>query len=69
MWYFVEYNGKLLRATKTKPVALSFINKKGLKDDEFNSLKLVDSNGAIYDPVTGNLKEDDAFCPRDIYQF
>lgn len=67
MWYFVEYNGKLLKATKTKIVALSFIRQKGLRDDESNSLKLVDSNGDMYDPVTGDDINDDVFCRRDIY--
>lgn len=67
MWYFVEYNGKLLKATKTKIVALSFIRKKGLRGDESNSLVLVDSLGDMYDPVTGADVVPDAFCPRDKY--
>lgn len=53
MWYFVEYNGKLLKATKTKGAALCFIIRKGLRDDESNSLNLVDSHGDMYDPETG----------------
>lgn len=65
MWYFVEYNGKLLKATKTKIVALAFIREKGLRDDESNSLVLTDSYGAMYDPVTGDYIEDDAMCRRD----
>lgn len=67
MWYFVEYNGKLLKATKTKGAALSFIIRKGLRDDEANSLVLADSYGDMYDPVTGADIVPDAFCRRDIY--
>lgn len=65
MWYYVEYNGKLLKATKTKGAAISFINYKGLRDDESNSLNLVDSYGDMYDPVTGNYIEDDSMCRRN----
>lgn len=67
MWYYVEYNGKLLKATKTKGAALSFINHKGLRDDDANSLVLVDNYGDMYDPVTGADVVPDAFCSRDIY--
>ena len=67
MWYFVEYNGKLLKATKTKGAALCYIIRKGLRDDENNSLVLADSYGDTYDPVTGADIIPDAMCRRDIY--
>ena len=54
MWYFVEYNGKLIKATKRLKPALTFISRKGLQDDADNVLRLVDSTGEMYDPVDGN---------------
>lgn len=54
MWYFVEYNGKCLKATKRLHAALAFIEKKGLQDDTDNVLRLADSNGDMYNPINGN---------------
>lgn len=54
MWYFVEYNGKCLKATKRITPALAFINRKGLQDDADNVLRLVDSQGEMYNPITGS---------------
>lgn len=65
MWYYVEYNGKLLKATKTKAAAICFIIHKGLRDDDSNSLVLCDSYGDEYDPVTGADIIPDAFCEGD----
>lgn len=53
MWYFVEYNGRLLKATKRLKPALSFIQKRGLQDDADNVLRLVDSTGEMYNPING----------------
>lgn len=55
MWYFVEYNGRLLKATKRVMPAVDFIHRKGLKDDSDNKLVLVDSQGDTYNPYTGQM--------------
>lgn len=54
MWYFVEYNGRCLKAYKRLSAAVAYIEKKGLQDDAANSLYLVDSNGDMYEPMTGD---------------
>lgn len=54
MWYFVEYNAKYIAMYKRLCNALKFIERKGLKNDRLNSLYLVDSNGDLYNTVTGN---------------
>jgi hypothetical protein len=54
--YFVCYNSKLIASRKTISSCKSYISQKGLKDDEDNSLCIVDNQGFIYDPVSGNLK-------------
>lgn len=61
MWYFVEYNGKLIKATKRLKPALAFISKKGLQDDADNVLRLVDSTGEMYNPINGNPIDFDPF--------
>lgn len=53
MWYFVEYNGRCLKACKRLSNAVSFIRRKGLQDDEANVLRVVDSVGDEYEPQTG----------------
>lgn len=53
MWYFVEYNGRCLKACKRLPTAVSFVHRKGLQDDAANVLRVVDSSGEEYEPQTG----------------
>ena len=53
MKYYVEYNAKFIGIYKTLRGALGFIKRKGLFDDEDNLLCLMDSNGELYDPMTG----------------
>lgn len=55
MWYFVEYNGKLLKATKRLKPAVDFIHRKDLKEDLDNHIVLCDSHGDMYHPFTGVL--------------
>lgn len=54
MWYYVEYNGKLVGAYKSTHTAIKRIAERGLKDDEFNCLSLSDSSGQYYNPDTGD---------------
>ena len=37
--------------------ALQFIERKGYKDDEDNSLYIIDSDGDTYNPVNGEKKK------------
>lgn len=53
MWYFVEYNGRCLKACKRLSNAVSFIKRKGLQDDAANVLRVVDAKGYEYEPQTG----------------
>lgn len=53
MVYFVEYNGKYVADRKTLRGALSYISRKGLQDDFDNTLRLVDQNGYMYNPING----------------
>lgn len=55
MWYYVEYNGRLVKATKRIRPAVDFIHRKGLKNDSDNKLVLVDSHGDTYNPLTGQM--------------
>lgn len=45
MTYFVEYNAKFIASYKTLKAAQNFIVRKGLKDDEWNLLRIWDSEG------------------------
>lgn len=53
MWYFVEYNGRCLKAYKRLSAAVSFVHRRGLQDDADNVLRVVDSTGEEYEPLTG----------------
>lgn len=53
MKYFITYNGRFIASRTTIKSALSFIEKKGLKDDRDNSLVIVDSEWNQYNPITG----------------
>lgn len=52
--YFVEYNGKYVGIYKTLRGAFNFVQKKGLKDDESNSLRVFDDKGNHYNPYPKN---------------
>ena len=59
MYYFVEYNGKLLATRKTLKGALNFIERKDLEDNyPHNSLWLVDSKGTTYNPINGKEEKE-----------
>ena len=55
MKYFIEYNAKYIAEYKTIKGCLNLINKKGIKDDENNCLCIIDENGVVYSPVTGEV--------------
>ena len=52
--FFVEYNAKFIAMYKSVKACLNFIKRKGLQDDDNNSLCIMDNNGDIYNPVNGN---------------
>lgn len=45
MTFFVEYNAKYIASYKSLKAAQNFIARKGLKDDEWNLLRIWDSEG------------------------
>lgn len=57
MKYFVEYNAKYIAEYKTIKGCINLINKKQLKDDENNCLCIIDENGVVYSPITGDVIE------------
>lgn len=52
-WYFVGYNCAYIAMYRTLKGALNFIARKGLQDDLDNMLGIVDSDGEMYNPITG----------------
>ena len=55
MWYYVEYNGRCLKAKKSLQPCLEFIKSKGLKGDLDNTLAIYDAEGHLYDPCSGHM--------------
>ena len=45
MTFFVEYNAKYIASYKSLKAAQNFIARKGLKDDEWNLLRILNSEG------------------------
>jgi len=52
--YFVEYNGKYVASYNTIRGAIGYVNRKNLRDDADNTLRIVDSNGDMYNTISGN---------------
>lgn len=50
MTYFVSYNGKYIASRKSLKCAVDFIDAKGIHDDEYNLLEIVDQQGNYYTP-------------------
>lgn len=50
MNYFICYNGKYIAQRKSLKSAVDFIDAKGISDDEFNELYIVDQRGNCYQP-------------------
>lgn len=48
MFYFVDYNGKFIAVYKSLRACRNFINRKGLRDDLDNVLRVVDEKGNMY---------------------
>lgn len=49
MTYFVEYNAKYIAMYKSLKSAQNFIDRKGLKNDESNVLRIWDREGNEYE--------------------
>lgn len=47
--YIVERNGKFIAMFKSLRNAQNYINRRGLKEDEFNTLAIVDESGNEYE--------------------
>lgn len=52
--FFVEYNGKFVAMYKSVRACLNFISRKGYTNDLDNTVRVVDSNGNMYDTNSGN---------------
>lgn len=52
--FWVEYNCKFIASYKSVKACLNFINRKGLQDNFFNALTIVDNNGNMYNTISGN---------------
>ena len=57
-FYFVEYNAVYIAKYKTIKSCLNFINRKKLKNDCNNVLRIWDNAGMLYDTTNGQLIED-----------
>lgn len=51
MKYFVEYNAKYIAEYKTLKGCINFIQRKNLKDDEDNTLNIVDENSVYIENI------------------
>lgn len=51
MKYFIEYNAKYIAEFKTLKGCINYIQRKNLKDDENNSLSIVDENGVYIENI------------------
>lgn len=51
--YFVEYNAQYMGMYKRLASALNLIKRKGYRNDYDNCLRLFDSYGNEYNPITG----------------
>lgn len=54
MYYYVEYNCKIIAMYKSVKACIKFIDRKGLADDYENSLHIFDQTGDEYDTIFGN---------------
>lgn len=52
--FLVEYNCKFIASYKSVLACLKLINRKGLRDDYNNTLRIVDNNGDMYNTISGN---------------
>lgn len=57
-FYFVEYNAVYIAKYKTIKSCLNFINRKKLKNDCNNVLRIWDNAGRLYDTTNGKVIED-----------
>lgn len=55
MKYFVSYNCQFVAMYKSLKACLNYIQRKGLRDDDYNLLYIVDSEGNEYSWRTGKL--------------
>lgn len=52
--FYVDYNAKFIAMYMRLQSCIKFINRKGLKNDCDNMLRIFDNTGVEYDPITGN---------------
>jgi len=57
MNFYITYNGKFIDMRKKLSSAMNLCKRKGLKNDYYNQLYIIDGNGDTYDPVTGEKKD------------
>lgn len=56
MTYFICYNGKYIASRKSLKTAIDFIDARGIQDDDFNELYIVDQIGNYF-TQSGDTKE------------
>lgn len=56
-FYYVEYNAVYIARYKTIKSCLNFINRKKLKNDCDNVLRIWDNTGVLYDTTNGQVIE------------
>lgn len=56
MTYFICYNGKYIASRRSLKTAIDFIDARGIQDNEFNELYIVDQIGNYFTP-DGDTKE------------
>lgn len=55
MYYFVDYNAKFVAMYKSVRACLKYIERKGLRNDYDNVLRIFDKNGNEYNPTNGTI--------------
>lgn len=50
MTYFICYNAKYIASRKSLKTAVDFIDARGIQDDEYNELYIVDQAGNYFKP-------------------
>jgi len=56
MTYFISYNGKYIASRKSLKTAVDFIAARGIHDDAYNELYIVDQQGNCFSPC-GDMME------------
>ena len=56
MTYFISYNGRYIASRKSLKTAVAFIEARGIHDDAYNELYIVDQQGNCFSP-SGDMME------------